>query len=64
MSRWDDRVSTFTWKHFGQRWQDISYGDFLGAFQKFVGEAVGAIVVNEEIVNEEPVFIYRPFQFE
>ena len=42
LSRWDDRVSRFSWNHFGKRWQDVPHADFFGALEKFVGEVSGA----------------------
>ena len=42
LSKWDDRVSRFTWNHFGKRWQDVPHAEFFGALEKFVGEAPGA----------------------
>ena len=38
VSRWDDRISKFAWKHFGQPWQDIAFDEFSKTFTKFLGE--------------------------
>ena len=40
VSRWDDRISKFSWKHFGKRWQDIAPDDFSKTFTNLLGEAL------------------------
>ena len=35
-TRWDDRVSNFSWKHFGKKWEDVPNLNFVRALPNFV----------------------------
>ena len=36
--RWDDKVTNFSWRYFGKKWQDVPHLSFLTALPKFVSE--------------------------
>ena len=36
-TRWDDKVTNFSWWHFGKKWQDVPPLTFLRALPEFVG---------------------------
>ena len=37
-TRWDDRVTNFSWEQFGQTWQDVPLVSFMRALPNFVSE--------------------------
>ena len=37
-TRWDDNVSGFAWRHFGESWQDVPYARFWRELDTFVNE--------------------------
>ena len=38
-TRWDDKVTKFSWMHFGQSWQDVPYARFSEGYNAFMNES-------------------------